>query len=158
MVLASRWYACKIGSERFTHYGNAVKRLMTRHTYILFTITHILLIIHLQTPKTRSLLNPLRVLMYYVCHIFLTLLSAQFVNNHCISSNRYKMYMYISGCMFVNYLFFCPVTCRIKFCSMERNLFKICFFHKHTFSGFFFSLLNRIGFKIYKDQRISDVI
>lgn len=76
MVLASRWYACKIGSERFTHYGNAVKRLMTRHTYILFTITHILLIIHLQTPKTRSSLNPLRVLMYYVCHIFLTLLSA----------------------------------------------------------------------------------
>lgn len=76
MVLASRWYVCKIGSERFTHYGNAVKRLMIRHTYILFTITHILLIIHLQTPKTRSSLNPLRVLMYYVCHIFLTLLSA----------------------------------------------------------------------------------
>lgn len=32
MVLASRWYACKIGSKRFAHYGNAglsaVNRLM----------------------------------------------------------------------------------------------------------------------------------
>lgn len=46
MVLASRWYACKIGSERFTHYGNAVKRLMTRHTYILFTHNYTYIIDH----------------------------------------------------------------------------------------------------------------